>query len=120
MRCVLYMLFILCLNPIAWKVRATEGYRLSKPISTKITHLLYIEDIKLFAASEDKVKRVMYKSFYSSIKLLLLLLLLLLLSLLLLQRLPLTSAFEGLFFSVCLNLSFRGRQSTVSMVFYAL
>ena len=46
MRCVLYMLFILCLNPIAWKVRATEGYRLSKPISTKITHLLYIEDIK--------------------------------------------------------------------------
>ena len=28
------MLFILCLNPIAWKVRATEGYRLSKPIST--------------------------------------------------------------------------------------
>ena len=59
MRCVLYMLFILCLNPIAWKVRATEGYRLSKPISTKITHLLYIEDIKLFAASEDKVKRVM-------------------------------------------------------------
>ena len=59
MRCVLYMLFILCLNPIAWTVRATEGYRLSKPISTKITHLLYIEDIKLFAASEDKVKRVM-------------------------------------------------------------
>jgi len=36
-----------------------------------------------------------------------------------LQRLPLTHAFEG-FFSVCLNLSFRGRQSTVSMVFHAL
>ena len=53
------MLFILCLNPIARKVRATEGYRLSKPISTKITHLLYIEDMKLFAASENKVKRVM-------------------------------------------------------------
>ena len=115
MRCVLYRLFIPCLNPIAWKVRATEGHRLSKPISTKITHLLYIEDIKLFAASEDKVKRVMYKSFYSSMKLLLLLLLLLLL-----QRLPLTRAFEGFFFSVCLNLSFRGRQSTLSMVFYAL
>ena len=32
---------------------------------------------------------------------------------------PLTRAFEG-FFSVCLNLSFRGRQSTVSMVFHAL
>ena len=53
------ILFILCLNPIAWKVRATEGYRLSKPISTKITHLLYIDDMKLFAASENKLKRVM-------------------------------------------------------------
>ncbi|XP_074634239.1 uncharacterized protein LOC141892797 [Acropora palmata] len=53
------MLFILCLNPTAWKVRATEGYRLSKPISTKITHLLYIDDMKLFAASENKLKRVM-------------------------------------------------------------
>ena len=53
------MLLILCLNPIAWKVRATEGYRLSKPISTKITHLLYIDDMKLFAASENKLKRVM-------------------------------------------------------------
>ena len=49
------MLFILCLNPIAWKVRTTEGYRLSKPISTKITHLLYIDDMKLFAASENKL-----------------------------------------------------------------
>ena len=53
------MLFILCLNPIAWKVRKTEGYRLSKPISAKITHLLYMDDMKLFAASENKLKRVM-------------------------------------------------------------
>ena len=53
------MLFILCLNPIAWKVRATEGYKLSKPISTNITHLLYIDDMKLFATSENKLKRVM-------------------------------------------------------------
>ena len=40
-------------------MRATEGYRLSKPISTKITHLIYIDDMKLFAASENKLKRVM-------------------------------------------------------------
>ena len=33
------MLFILCLNPIAWKVRATEGYRLSKPISRAWTNI---------------------------------------------------------------------------------
>ena len=36
-----------------------EGYSLSKPISTKITHLLYIDDMKLFAAPENKLKRVM-------------------------------------------------------------
>ena len=36
-----------------------ESYRLSKSISTKITHLLYIDDMKLFAASENKLKRVM-------------------------------------------------------------
>ena len=53
------MLFILCLNPIAWKVRATEGYSLSKLISTKITHLLYIDYMKLFGTSENKMKRVM-------------------------------------------------------------
>ena len=36
-------LFTLCLNPIAWKLRATSGYKLSKPIACKVTHLLYIE-----------------------------------------------------------------------------
>ena len=32
-------LFTLCLNPIAWKLRATSGYKLSKPVSCKVTHL---------------------------------------------------------------------------------
>ena len=40
------------------KVRATEGYRLSKPISTKITHLLN-DNLELFATSENKLKGVM-------------------------------------------------------------
>ena len=53
------MLFILCLNPIAGKIRATEGYRLSKPILTIITYLLYIDHMKLFAAPENKLKRIM-------------------------------------------------------------
>ena len=44
-------LFTICLNPIAWKLKATEGYRLSKPIDTKVTHLLYIDDLKIFVAS---------------------------------------------------------------------
>ena len=38
---------------------ATEGYKLSKPISTKITDLLYIDDLKVFAASESRLDRVL-------------------------------------------------------------
>ena len=47
-------LFTLCLNPVAWILKVTEGYKLSKPISTKITDLLDIDDLKAFAASESK------------------------------------------------------------------
>ncbi|PFX23499.1 Retrovirus-related Pol polyprotein from type-1 retrotransposable element R2 [Stylophora pistillata] len=52
-------LFTLCLNPIAWKLKASEGYRLSKPISAKITDLLYIDDLEIYAASEAKLERIM-------------------------------------------------------------
>ena len=52
-------LFTLCLNPVAWLLGATEGYRLSKPIRTKVTHLLYIDDLKVFASSEAKLNRVL-------------------------------------------------------------
>ena len=44
---------------IAWKISATEGYRLSKPISFKVTDLLYIDALKIFAASESKLNQVM-------------------------------------------------------------
>ena len=47
-----------CLNPVAWKIRAAEGYRMSKPINNKVTGLLYIDDVKIFAASESKLERV--------------------------------------------------------------
>ena len=44
-------LFTLCLNPIDyWNLKAREGYEMSKPISTKVTHLLYIDDLKIFAS----------------------------------------------------------------------
>ena len=49
-------LFTLCLNPVAWRLRATEGYRLSKPIGVKVTDLLYIN------ASESKLNRVLKES----------------------------------------------------------
>ena len=52
-------LFTLCVNPIAWKVRATEGYMLSRPINTRVTDLLYINDLKIFAASESKLNTVL-------------------------------------------------------------
>ena len=51
--------FTLCLNPVAWRLSSTEGYRLSKPIASKITNLLYIDDLKVFAASEAKLNRVL-------------------------------------------------------------
>ena len=44
------------MNPIAWELRASEGYRLSKQINTKITDLLYVDDLKVYAASETKLK----------------------------------------------------------------
>ena len=47
-------LFTLCISPVSWMLKATEGYRLSKPIGKAVTHLLYIDDLKIFAASRDR------------------------------------------------------------------
>ena len=33
-------LFTLCISPVSWMLKATEGYRLSKPIGKAVTHLL--------------------------------------------------------------------------------
>ena len=52
-------LFSLCINPIAWKLKATEGYKQSNPIGRKITHLLYIDDMKIFCASQSKLNRLL-------------------------------------------------------------
>ena len=52
-------LFTIYLNPIAWKLRATEGYALSKPVKLKITHLMFIDDLKIFAASEKKLHLIL-------------------------------------------------------------
>ena len=55
-------LFTLCLNPVVWLLGATEGYRLSKPVGAKVTHLLYIDDLKAFASTEAKLNRVLRSS----------------------------------------------------------
>ena len=52
-------LFTLRMNPVAWKLQASEGYRLSKPTNTKITDLLYVDDLKVYTASEAKLKVVL-------------------------------------------------------------
>lgn len=38
-----FALFTACLNPTAWNISVTEGYRLSKPTSAKVTdrHIYY-------------------------------------------------------------------------------
>ena len=59
-------LFTLGLNPGAWRLRETEGYRLSKPIKVKVTDLLYIDDLTVFAASESKLNRVLKETVYRS------------------------------------------------------
>ena len=52
-------LFTVCLNPVAWTISADEGYRMSKPINSKVTGYRYIDDLKIFAASESKLEWVM-------------------------------------------------------------
>ena len=48
----------MCLNPVAWKLRSTEGYRLSRSVGSKVTNLLNIDDLKVFAASQAKLNTV--------------------------------------------------------------
>ena len=50
-------LLTLGLNPVAWKLSSTEGYKISKPIRLKVTILLYVNDLKVFAASETKLRQ---------------------------------------------------------------
>ena len=52
-------LFTSCLNAIAWNLKATEAYKLSKRISLRTSHLLFIDDLKVFAASESKLLGVL-------------------------------------------------------------
>ena len=52
-------LFTLYLNPVSWKLEVSERYKTSKPINGKITHLLYIDNMKLYPTSESKLDRVL-------------------------------------------------------------
>ena len=52
-------LFKLSLNPVSWELRRYEGYKLSKPISQNITHLLFMDDLKAFAKSLQELVNVL-------------------------------------------------------------
>ena len=42
------------LNPISWHLRSTEGYSLSSSPTLKITHVLFVDDLKTYHKSESK------------------------------------------------------------------
>ena len=44
-------LYTLCMNLVSWLARTCDGYVLSKPIKRKVTHTLFIDDMKNYWAS---------------------------------------------------------------------
>ena len=54
-------LFTLTLNPIAWYLRSEEGYKLSHAQDQKITHVLFVDDLKTYHASFRTKSCVRYK-----------------------------------------------------------
>ena len=44
-------LYTLCNNPLSWKLRSFKGYTMSTPIKDKVTHSLFIDDLKGYAMS---------------------------------------------------------------------
>ena len=46
-------------DELAWNLRASEGYILSRAISHKVTDLLYIDDLRILAASQGMLQVVM-------------------------------------------------------------
>ena len=44
----------MCLNPIAWYIRSTEGYSISKDKNRNVTHNLFVDDLKTYHKSQSK------------------------------------------------------------------
>ena len=43
-------------NPLAWYIRLTEGYNITCHRNEKITHSLYVDDLKTYATSRNKAE----------------------------------------------------------------
>ena len=48
-------LYVLTMNVVSWLIRSSEGYMMSKPISKKVTHTLYIDDLKGYVRTLAKL-----------------------------------------------------------------
>lgn len=46
------LLFIMCVNPMAWKLRTLQGYKMTKPVNISISHSSFIDDLTLYSSSE--------------------------------------------------------------------
>ena len=55
------ILFLLCLNPLSHLINQCSGYKMGKPgkRDTEITHLFFVDDLKLFAKNENDIKQQM-------------------------------------------------------------
>ena len=51
-------LFTFCINPIAWYLRATEGYTFSHDRTSKITHTLFVDDLKSYHKNPSKAATI--------------------------------------------------------------
>ena len=48
-------LYTLAMNLVSWKIRSTEGYKMSKPLTSRVTHTLFIDDLKGYVATLQKL-----------------------------------------------------------------
>ena len=53
------ILFLLCLNPLSHLINKCEGYKMGDPgkRDTKLTHLFFVDDLKLFGKNQNDVKQ---------------------------------------------------------------
>ena len=46
------LLFIMCVNHMAWELPTLQGYRMTKPVDIDISHSLFIDELKLYSGSD--------------------------------------------------------------------
>ena len=46
------LLFIVCVNPMSWKLGSLPGYKMAKPVNISVSHGLFMDDFKLYSSTE--------------------------------------------------------------------